>query len=155
MFDCDKPFCYGFDGCLPCPKAPILAQAASTLKINTDVDGLLGNNSNSNVNLFLACRFCKEVWKTGMAFEGVDVDENVVVTREEIEKGVGRLMEGPQARELRKGGMELKEAAFKAITQGGSSFTNLNKFIHDMAQLSKSACVISQFRPQYVLTSRK
>ncbi|XP_059067622.1 UDP-glycosyltransferase 708G2-like [Cryptomeria japonica] len=90
---------------------------------------------------FLDCRFCKDVWKIGIDLEGVDVDENVVVTREEIEKGVRRLMEGPKARELRKRGMELKEAAFKAVAQGGSSFTNLNRFIHDMAQVSKSASV--------------
>ncbi|GLJ08480.1 hypothetical protein SUGI_0089480 [Cryptomeria japonica] len=56
-----------------------------------------------------------DVWKIGIDLEGVDVDENVVVTREEIEKGVRRLMEGPKARELRKRGMELKEAAFKAV----------------------------------------
>ncbi|XP_059067615.1 7-deoxyloganetin glucosyltransferase-like [Cryptomeria japonica] len=66
---------------------------------------------------FLDCRFCKDVWKIGIDLEGVDVDENVVVTREEIEKGVRRLMEGPKARELRKRGMELKEAAFKAVPQ--------------------------------------
>ncbi|XP_059077174.1 UDP-glycosyltransferase 85A1-like isoform X2 [Cryptomeria japonica] len=90
---------------------------------------------------FLDCRFCKDVWKIGIDLKGVDVDENVVVTREEIEKGVRRLMEGPKARELRKRGMELKEAAFKAVAQGGSSFTNLNRFIHDMAQVSKSASV--------------
>ncbi|GLJ08476.1 hypothetical protein SUGI_0089430 [Cryptomeria japonica] len=59
---------------------------------------------------FLDCRFCKDVWKIGIDLEGMDVDENVVVTREEIEKGVRRLMEGPKARELRKRGMELKEA---------------------------------------------
>ncbi|GLJ08472.1 hypothetical protein SUGI_0089370 [Cryptomeria japonica] len=59
---------------------------------------------------FLDCRFCKDVWKIGIDLEGVDVDENVVVTREEIEKGVRRLMEGPKAWELRKRGMELKEA---------------------------------------------
>ncbi|GLJ08786.1 hypothetical protein SUGI_0095940 [Cryptomeria japonica] len=66
----------------------------------------------------------------------MDVDENLVIKREEIEKGVRRLMEGPQAQELRKRGMELKEAAFKAVGQGGYSLTNLNRFIHDMIQLS-------------------
>ncbi|GLJ08488.1 hypothetical protein SUGI_0089630 [Cryptomeria japonica] len=90
---------------------------------------------------FLDCRFCKDVWKIGIDLEGVDVNENPVIKREEIEKGVRRLMEGKEAQELRKRGMELKEAAFKAVGQGGSSFMNLNRFIHDMTQLSKSASV--------------
>ncbi|GLJ08749.1 hypothetical protein SUGI_0095100 [Cryptomeria japonica] len=90
---------------------------------------------------FLDCRFCKDVWKIGMDLEGVDVDETVVVKREEIEKGVMRLMEGPEAEELRKRGRELKEAAFKAVAEGGSSFLNLNRFIHDMKQLYNSASV--------------
>lgn len=87
---------------------------------------------------FLDCHICKDVWKIGMDLEGVDVDENLVVKREEIEKGVRRLME---AEELRKRGMELKDAAFKAVAQGGSSSLNLNRFLHDMTKLSKSASV--------------
>ncbi|XP_057834955.2 linamarin synthase 2 [Cryptomeria japonica] len=87
---------------------------------------------------FLNCRFCKDVWKIGIDLEGVDVDENLVLRKEEIEKTVRRLMEGKEAQELRKRGMELKEAAFKAVGQGGSSCMNLNRFIHDMTQLSKS-----------------
>ncbi|XP_059063745.1 linamarin synthase 2-like [Cryptomeria japonica] len=90
---------------------------------------------------FLDCRFCKDVWKIGIDLEGVDVDENLVIKREEIERGMRRLMEGKEAQELRKRGMELKGAAFKAVGQGVSSFTNLNRFIHDMTQLSKSASV--------------
>ncbi|GLJ08785.1 hypothetical protein SUGI_0095920 [Cryptomeria japonica] len=90
---------------------------------------------------FLDCRFCKDVWKIGIDLEGVDVDESLVIKREEIERGVRRLMEGKEAQELRKRGMEFKGAAFKAVGQGGSSFTNLNRFIHDMTQLSKSASV--------------
>ncbi|XP_057833957.2 linamarin synthase 2-like [Cryptomeria japonica] len=87
---------------------------------------------------FLDCRFCNDVWKIGIDLEGADGDENVVVKREEIEKGVRRLME---AEELRKRGRELKEAALKAIGQGGSSFNNLNRFIDDMKQLSNSTSV--------------
>ncbi|GLJ08494.1 hypothetical protein SUGI_0089790 [Cryptomeria japonica] len=42
----------------------------------------------------------QDVWKIGIDLEGVDVDENLVIKREEIEKGVMRLMEGPQVEEL-------------------------------------------------------
>ncbi|GLJ08750.1 hypothetical protein SUGI_0095110 [Cryptomeria japonica] len=87
---------------------------------------------------FLDCRFCKDVWKIGMDLEGVDVDENLVVKREEIEKGVRRLME---AEELRKRGRELKQATLKAVGEGGSSFLNLNRFIDDMKQLCNSSSV--------------
>ncbi|GLJ08497.1 hypothetical protein SUGI_0089830 [Cryptomeria japonica] len=51
-------------------------------------------------NQFLDCRFCKDVWKIGIDLEGVDIDENIVIKREEIEKGALRLMEGPQAEEI-------------------------------------------------------
>ncbi|GLJ08467.1 hypothetical protein SUGI_0089310 [Cryptomeria japonica] len=57
--------------------------------------------------------FCKNVWRIVIDLEGVEVDENenLVVKREEIEKGVRRLM---KAKELRKRVMELKDAALKA-----------------------------------------
>ncbi|GLJ08757.1 hypothetical protein SUGI_0095200 [Cryptomeria japonica] len=88
---------------------------------------------------FLDCRFCKDMWKIGMDLEGVAADESLVVEREEIEKGVRKLMEGREGEELRKRGRELKEAAFKVVGEGGSSFLNLNRLIHDIAQLSKTA----------------
>ncbi|GLJ08759.1 hypothetical protein SUGI_0095220 [Cryptomeria japonica] len=90
---------------------------------------------------FLDCRFCKDVWKIGIDLEGADGDENVMVKREEIEKGVRRVMEGPKAEEMRKRGRELKEEAFKAVREEGSSFVNLNRFIHDITQLSETASV--------------
>ncbi|GLJ08487.1 hypothetical protein SUGI_0089620 [Cryptomeria japonica] len=49
---------------------------------------------------FLDCRFYKDVWNIGIDLEGMDVDENLVIKREEIEKGVMRLMEGAQVEEL-------------------------------------------------------
>ncbi|GLJ08465.1 hypothetical protein SUGI_0089280 [Cryptomeria japonica] len=76
----------------------------------------------------------------GIDLEGADVDENLVVKREDIEKGMTRLME---AEKLRKRGLGLREAAFKAVAQGGSSSLNLNRFLHYMTKLSKSASVIT------------
>ncbi|XP_057863988.1 linamarin synthase 2-like [Cryptomeria japonica] len=87
---------------------------------------------------FLDCRFSKDVWKIGMDLEGVDIDENLVAKREEIEKGVRKLK---KVEELRKRGMGLREAAFKAVGQGGYSSLNLNRFVLDMTKLSKSASV--------------
>ncbi|GLJ08505.1 hypothetical protein SUGI_0089980 [Cryptomeria japonica] len=90
---------------------------------------------------FLNYHFCKEMCKIGIDLEGVDIDENLVVMREDIEKGMRRLMESPQVQELRKRGMELKEDLLKIIMQGDSSLTNFNRFIHDMTQLFKSASI--------------
>ncbi|XP_057870200.1 UDP-glycosyltransferase 85A8 [Cryptomeria japonica] len=84
---------------------------------------------------FLNCRFVKDVWKIGMDFEGVDVDESKFVTREEVENGVRRIMECEEARQRV---LKLKEAAVKAVSPGGSSFLNLNKFIQEIAQIAKS-----------------
>ncbi|GLJ51720.1 hypothetical protein SUGI_1099170 [Cryptomeria japonica] len=47
---------------------------------------------------FLNCRFVNDVWKTGMDFKGVDVDEYRLVSREEVENGVRRIMECEEAR---------------------------------------------------------
>ncbi|XP_057870199.2 7-deoxyloganetin glucosyltransferase [Cryptomeria japonica] len=84
---------------------------------------------------FLNCRFVKDMWKIGMDFEGVDVDENKLVTREEVEKGVRRIMESEEARQRV---FKLKEAAMKAVNPGGSSFLNLNKFVEEITQIAKS-----------------
>ncbi|GLJ51709.1 hypothetical protein SUGI_1098940 [Cryptomeria japonica] len=84
---------------------------------------------------FLNCRFVKDVWKIGMDFEGVDVDEQRFVRREEVEKGVRRIME---CEETRQRVLKVKEAAVKAVSTSGSSFLGLNKFVHDISQIAKS-----------------
>ncbi|KAH9288186.1 hypothetical protein KI387_032303, partial [Taxus chinensis] len=64
---------------------------------------------------FLTCRFAKEIWKVGLDFKDVDVDEKRLVTREEVESAVTKLMQNEQ---LRKRAFELKEAAIKAVMPG-------------------------------------
>ncbi|KAH9303134.1 hypothetical protein KI387_014717, partial [Taxus chinensis] len=64
---------------------------------------------------FLNCRFAKEIWKVGLDFKDVDVDENRLVTREEVESAVRDLMQNEL---LRKRAFELKEAAIKAVMPG-------------------------------------
>ncbi|GLJ32711.1 hypothetical protein SUGI_0658070 [Cryptomeria japonica] len=84
---------------------------------------------------FLNCRFTKEIWKVGLDFKDVDVDDERLVRREEIKSAVVRVME---SEELQKKAKELKEAATKAVMAGGSSFNNINTFIHDMTKHAKS-----------------
>jgi len=81
---------------------------------------------------FLNCRFAKDVWKIGLDFEGVDVDDHKVVRKEEVEDVVGRMMKAPQGNQLREKVQKLKECAVRAVLPGGSSFRNLNTFAEDM-----------------------
>ncbi|GLJ51721.1 hypothetical protein SUGI_1099180 [Cryptomeria japonica] len=84
---------------------------------------------------FVNCRFVKNVWKIGMDFQGVDVDEHRLVSREEVENGVRRIMECEEARQRV---LKLKEVTVKAVSPDGSSFLNLNKFIQDITRIAKS-----------------
>ncbi|GLJ51707.1 hypothetical protein SUGI_1098920 [Cryptomeria japonica] len=88
-----------------------------------------------HMDQFLNCRFVKDVLKIGMDFEGVDVDEHKLVSREEVEKGVRSMMD---CEEVRQRVLKLKETSIKAVNQGGSSFLNLNKFIQEITQIAKS-----------------
>eukprot|EP01018_Ginkgo_biloba_P036015 Gb_34742 [translate_table: standard] len=83
---------------------------------------------------FLNCRFAKEIWKVGMDFEGVEQDDQMLVSKEEVEKVVRDLMEGKQGKELRENAGKLKEAASKEVMAGGSSFHNLDMFTKDMTE---------------------
>ncbi len=87
---------------------------------------------------FLNCRFCKEIWKIGMDFESRVEDENGIVPWEEVEKVVRAMMEGPQGKELRRSAARLKEAATKAVMEGGSSYRNLDRFAKDMTARANS-----------------
>jgi len=81
---------------------------------------------------FLNSRFAKDVWKIGLDFEDVEVDDNKVVMKEEVEDLMRRLMRTPEGKKLRDNVLVIKESAVKAILPGGSSFLNLNTFVKDM-----------------------
>jgi hypothetical protein len=81
---------------------------------------------------FLNCRFAKEVWKIGLAFEDVEVDEHKLVRKEEVEDVVRRMMATPEGKQLRDNVLKLKDSAWKAILRGGSSTLNISTFVDDM-----------------------
>jgi hypothetical protein len=83
---------------------------------------------------FLNCRFAKDVWEIGLDFEGVDVDDQKVVTKEEVEDIVKRMMRSSEGKQLRENALKLKQSATRAVLPGGSSFLNLNTFVEDMAR---------------------
>lgn len=76
-----------------------------------------------------------EDWKIGWRVkQGADGDS--LVRREEIAKLVKRFMDGEnsEAIEVRKQSKEIQEACLKAISQHGSSDTNLESFLKDISQ---------------------
>jgi len=83
---------------------------------------------------FLNCRFAKDVWEIGLDFAGVDVDDQKVVTKEEVEDIVKRMMRSSEGKQLRENALKLKQSATRAVLPGGSSFLNLNTFVEDMAR---------------------
>ena len=84
---------------------------------------------------FLNCRFAKDVWKIGLQFEEVDVDDLIkVVTKNEVEDIVKKMMGSLIGEQLRENAVKLKERAVKTVLPGGSSFQNLNTFVQDMTR---------------------
>ena len=84
---------------------------------------------------FLNCRFAKDVWKIGLQFEEVDVDDLIkVVTKNEVEDIVKKMMGSLIGEQLREKAVKLKERAVKTVLPGGSSFQNLNTFVQDMTR---------------------
>ncbi|XP_030456197.2 anthocyanidin 3-O-glucosyltransferase 2-like [Syzygium oleosum] len=57
---------------------------------------------------------------------------DLVVTADEIEGGIRKLMEGEEAGERRKKVKEVSEKSRKALTEGGSSSLSLARFIEDV-----------------------
>ncbi|CAK7337746.1 unnamed protein product [Dovyalis caffra] len=57
--------------------------------------------------------------------------ENGVASSEEIEKCIVEVTNGPEAAKIKKRALELKEAAKKAVAEGGSSDENIDQFIRE------------------------
>eukprot|EP00253_Pinus_taeda_P003081 PITA_03081 len=83
---------------------------------------------------YLNCRFAQDVWEVGLNFEGVELDEQKVVSKEEVEGFVRVMMTTTKGEQLRKNALKLKGYATKAVVPGGSSFNNLSTFIKDMGR---------------------
>eukprot|EP01018_Ginkgo_biloba_P006958 Gb_03938 [translate_table: standard] len=88
----------------------------------------------------LNCRFAKDVWKVGLDMNTVmdDGDHEVLVKKEKVEMLVRTLMKEPHGHELRKQAQKLKADAAMAVTSGGSSFKNLEKFVEDIRKRASS-----------------
>lgn len=87
---------------------------------------------------FIDCRFARDIWKVGLDFEGVDVDEFKLVTKGMVESTIKNLMEGCIGKELRENVERFNKVVSKAVMEGGTSHTNLNTFIEDIQKIVKS-----------------
>ncbi|TKY60143.1 UDP-glycosyltransferase 74F1 [Spatholobus suberectus] len=72
-------------------------------------------------------KFVEDVWKVGIR---VKVNENGIVTREEIENCIRVVMEKDLGREMRTNAEKWKRLAIEAVSQGGTSDNNINEFIN-------------------------
>ncbi|XP_045831412.1 UDP-glycosyltransferase 84B2-like [Trifolium pratense] len=79
-------------------------------------------------------KLIENVFKNGVK---VKYGEDGVASVEEIERCIRDVMEGPNAAEIKKKAMEIKESARKALEEGGNSSKNLNQFISEINGLTQ------------------
>ncbi|XP_022734282.1 UDP-glycosyltransferase 74F2-like [Durio zibethinus] len=74
-------------------------------------------------------KFVEDVWKVGVR---VKVDENGIVSRDEIESCIRQVMEGEQAKVMKENARKWKEFAVEAVSEGGSSDKNIDELVSKM-----------------------
>ncbi|KAA8531648.1 hypothetical protein F0562_006635 [Nyssa sinensis] len=74
-----------------------------------------------------------DVFKMGVRMRPED---DGTVTKEEVERCIFEITEGPRASEMKKRAMDLREAAKKAVADGGSSDRNVDHFISEIINQS-------------------
>jgi len=70
-------------------------------------------------------RFVSDVWKIGM-------EMHEVVRRENVENVVRRLMRGEEGQQMKKRIDRLRDASIRAVGKGGSSYNNMEEFVHEL-----------------------
>ncbi|XVF37516.1 hypothetical protein REPUB_Repub20aG0015500 [Reevesia pubescens] len=71
-------------------------------------------------------KFVEDVWKVGVR---VKVDENGIVSRDEIESCIRQVMEGENGKVTKENAIKWKELAVEAVSEGGSSDKNIDEFV--------------------------
>ncbi|XP_068654927.1 gallate 1-beta-glucosyltransferase-like [Aristolochia californica] len=75
----------------------------------------------------------EEVYKIGVRLSR---GKDGVVGREEVERRVEEVLSEPRRSELKKNALRWREAARRAISDGGSSLLNIKKFVDELAMLN-------------------
>lgn len=70
--------------------------------------------------------------------EWEELENQVLVKREQVKEAIEELMDGEEADERSKRAKELGEMANKAIEEGGSSYSNITMLIEDVMSCNKS-----------------
>ncbi|QHO47414.1 UDP-glycosyltransferase [Arachis hypogaea] len=76
-------------------------------------------------------KLVEDVFKTGVRMRLGE--EDGVASAEEVERSITEVMEGPMAEEIKMRAVGLKEAARKAMVDGGSSDRNINRFVTEIS----------------------
>ncbi|CAN4085658.1 unnamed protein product [Withania somnifera] len=71
-------------------------------------------------------KFIQDVWSIGMR---VEVNEEGLVTREEIEECVRTVLQGQKGKEMKKNALKWKDLAKEAVHKGGTSDKNIEEFV--------------------------
>lgn len=74
-------------------------------------------------------KYIDEIWKVGVRAKE---DEEGIVRRGELVKCLKEVMEGKRSKEIKKNASKWKELAKKAVSEGGSSDENINKFVEHL-----------------------
>lgn len=78
-------------------------------------------------------KFVQDVWKVGIR---VNVDEKGMVGRAELEGCIREVMEGDKGKELKKNALKWREAAKEAVSEGGTSDRDIDKFVSKIIDLA-------------------
>ncbi|XP_031264625.1 UDP-glycosyltransferase 74E2-like [Pistacia vera] len=71
-------------------------------------------------------KYVEDVWQVGVR---VRINEEKMVTREEIELCINEVMEGERSKDFRRNSEKWKELAKEAVDEGGSSDKNIEEFV--------------------------
>ncbi|KAL1370867.1 hypothetical protein HN51_001051 [Arachis hypogaea] len=77
-------------------------------------------------------KLVEDVFKTGVRMR-IGEEEAGVASAEEVERCITEVMEGPMAEEIKMRAVGLKEAARKAMLDGGSSDRNIIRFVTEIS----------------------
>ncbi|KZV28355.1 hypothetical protein F511_11181 [Dorcoceras hygrometricum] len=76
-------------------------------------------------------KFVQDVWRIGVR---VHVDDNGMVGREEIQSCLREVMEGATGKEFKRNALECRDVAKEAVSEGGSSYANMDKLIFEIGK---------------------
>ncbi|KAL4312973.1 hypothetical protein GQ457_01G035320 [Hibiscus cannabinus] len=74
-------------------------------------------------------KFIVDVWRVGIRAE---VDGKGIIRKEEIERCIREIMEGDASEDIKRNALEWKRLTREAVSEGGSSHTNITEFIAEL-----------------------